>query len=412
MQVLTSVLKNRALVTLAVGHMTNDMFAGVLPILYPLFKDEFGLSNAQIGLLTLAYTGTGSLLQPAFGLLADRVLNRWIASAILLWSTVFVSIYGVVNGFGLLLLIAALAGVGSAAYHPFGASNASKICDPATRNSAMSVYTVGGTTGYAAGPLVAVLLIWLLGREGTLLLLAPGLACVVLLFLQMNTVIKIRTARTDDEKRTSIVSGPVPWALLLRIIGIVMLRSWGYQSLFQFVPIWYDDLGYHRAFYGPLATTIILSGVCGTLVGGAVADRIGGKRIIIASQLASIPILILFGHFTGYIAFAIGACFGLISDSSLSVTLVAAQRLLPGKTGVASGLILGLGFITAGIGVPVTGFIADRIGIGHAIMTLSVFGLLAVLMTTTIPDSVFRTPARRLIDDLDADPIGYEGAPA
>ncbi len=191
-----------------------------------------------------------------------------------------------------------------------------------------------------------------------------------------------------------------------------MLRSWAYQSLFQFVPIWYDDMGYHRAFYGPLATTIILSGVCGTLVGGALADRIGGKRIIIASQSASIPILLLFGHFTGYIAFAIGACFGLISDSSLSVTLVAAQRLLPGKTGVASGLILGLGFITAGIGVPVTGFMADRIGIGHAIMTLSVFGVLAVLLTTTISDSVFRPTSRRVVDELDSDPLGYEGAPA
>ena len=138
------------------------------------------------------------------------------------------------------------------------------------------------------------------------------------------------------------------------VIGIVMLRVMGYQSLFQFVPIWYDDMGFSPAFYGPLATTIILSGVCGTLVGGALADRSaanGHHRV----ALATIPVLLLFGHFTGSIAFAIGATFGLISDSSLSVTLVAAQRLLPGKTGVASGVILGLGFITAGLGVPVTG---------------------------------------------------------
>ena len=169
-------------------------------------------------------------------------------------------------------------------------------------------------------------------------------------------------------------------------------------------------MGFSRAFYGPLATTIILSGVCGTLVGGALADRIGGKRIIIVSQLATIPVLLLFGHFTGYIAFAIGACFGLISNSSLSVTLVAAQRLLPGKTGVASGLILGLGFITAGV-VPVTGFIADRIGIGHAIMTLSMFGLLAVLLTTTVPSSVFHA-GRGSTSGSGSEPLTYEGAPA
>lgn len=412
MLVLKSVLRDRALVTLAVGHMTNDMFAGVLPILYPLFKDEFHLSNAQIGLLTLAYAGTGSLLQPAFGYLADRVLNRWIASAILLWSTVFVSIYGVVNGFGLLILIAALAGVGSAAYHPFGASNASKICDPSTRNTAMSIYTVGGTTGFAAGPLIAVALISLLGRQGTLLLLAPGLSCVVLLFMQMNRVVAVRRSRESAQPAAVASDAAIPWGLLIRIIAIVMLRSWAYQSLFQFVPIWYDDMGFSRGFYGPLATTIILSGVCGTLVGGSLADKIGGKRIIIVSQFLTIPILLLFGHFTGAIAFLIGGCFGLASDASLSVTLVAAQRLLPGKTGVASGLILGLGFVTAGIGVPVTGVLADRIGIGHAIMTLAFFSVAAMLLTATISDSVFRAAPRRVLDEAEPDALPYEGAPA
>jgi FSR family fosmidomycin resistance protein-like MFS transporter len=412
MQVLTSVLKNRALVTLAIGHMTNDMFAGVLPILYPLFKDDFHLSNAQIGLLTLAYTGTGSLLQPAFGYLADRVLNRWIASAILLWSTVFVSIYGTVNGFGLLLLVAALTGIGSAAYHPFGASNASKICDPETKNSAMSIYTVGGTTGYASGPLIAVALIWLMGRQGTLLLLVPGLACVTLLFMQMNTVVRVRQAREAVEPTVVAERGPVPWGLLVRIIAIVMLRSWAYQSLFQFVPIWYDDMGFGRGFYGPLATVMILSGVCGTLIGGSLADRIGGKRVIIASLALTGPALLLFGHFTGPIAFLIGACFGVASDSSLSVTLVAAQRLLPGKTGVASGLILGLGFVTAGIGVPITGALADHVGIGHAIMSLAVFSVLAIALTLPISEAVFRPAPPYVVDEAEPEATSLEGVPA
>lgn len=412
MLVLKSVLRNRALVTLAIGHLTNDMFAGVLPILYPLFKDEFHLSNAQIGLLTLAYTGSGSLLQPAFGYLADRVLNRWIASAILLWSTVFVSTYGLANSFGVLLLVAALTGVGSAAYHPFGASNASKICDPETRNTAMSIYTVGGTTGYAIGPLIAVLLIWLLGRQGTLLLLIPGLVCVTLLFMQMERVIRVRQEREAVQPTTATESAPIPWGLLIRIIAIVMLRSWAYQSLFQFVPIWYDDMGFSRAFYGPLATTMILSGVCGTLIGGALADRIGGKRVIVASLALTGPILLLFGHFTGPIAFLIGAGFGLASDSSLSVTLVAAQRLLPGKTGVASGLILGLGFVTAAIGVPITGVLADHIGIGRAIMSLAVFSVAAIAFTLPISDAVFRPTPSRVLDETEPDATTYEGVPA
>jgi FSR family fosmidomycin resistance protein-like MFS transporter len=185
--------------------------------------------------------------------------------------------------------------------------------------------------------------------------------------------------------RTEAPPTPLPRRELARVIAVVMMRSWAFLSLLQFLPIWYAALGYDGAFYGTLATVVILSGVAGTLVGGALADRIGGRAVIVGSQLVCVPALLLWGGYPGGVAFLVGAVFGFSSDASLSVTLASAQRLLPGRTGIASGVILGLGFITAGIGVPITGIVADRFGVGPAMMCLAATGVVAAVLGATIP---------------------------
>lgn len=370
------------------GHCVNDMLVSVLPILYPIAKDRFGLSNADVGFITLAYTATGSLFQPFFGYLTDRWQRKWMAPLILAWSASWVGVYGFAGSFAMLILFAALAGLGSGAYHPLGASGAARVSDPRVRNTSLSLYTVGGTTGYAIGPLIAVLLFGWFGAKGTIALLIPGGLGVALLASQMGNVMRTGARRVVD----LVMTQPIPYRSLSRIVGISMLRSWSSLALLQFLPVWYDDLGYSRRVYGPLATTMILAGVAGTLGGGAIADRIGGQKIIVWSQLLCVPALLLFIQFPGAPAFAFGALFGLASDSSLSVTLLAAQRLLPGRTGIASGIILGLGFITGGIGVPITGAIADHIGIDHSLRLLSLLCLGAALLALSSGGALFAAP--------------------
>jgi len=375
-----NVLKNRALLALMLGHFTNDMFAAVLPILYPLVKRDFAVGNAQVGLLTFAYTIAASVPQPLFGHFADRFSARRLAPLVLIWSTVFVSSYGLASSYGALLALASLAGFGSAAYHPLGAAGAARVTAPEVRNTALSLYTVGGTSGFAVGPLVAVVFVGWLGREGTLIFLIPGAIGAMLLFRQLRTV--AAPARTP-RPRAAAADHPegLPIRALAQILAVVMLRSWSFLALVQFIPVWYDDLGYGRGFYGPLTTTVIFAGVVGTLVGGALADRIGGRTVIIGSQILCVPTLLLFVAFPGPAAFLLGAAFGFASDTSLSVTLSAAQRLLPGRTGVVSGIILGLGFLMGGAGVPLTGAMSDRLGFEPALMalaTLSAIGLRAM----------------------------------
>ena len=376
-------LGNAALLTLMLGHFTNDTFAGVLPMLLPVMKERFALSNAALGLATLAYTSAASLSQPFFGYLADRHGRRWYASATLLWGSIFVGLYGFAGSWPVFLTLAFLAGIGSGAYHPLGASNAAGVTDEGTRNTALSLYTVGGTTGFALGPLVAVALLSAFGSRGTIALLVPGVVIAGLLLGQMQRVERDRKARAH---RASPPAAPAPGAYraLARVVGVVMLRSWVFLAVIQFVPVWYDDLGYDRRFYGALVTAIILAGAVGTVFGGGLADRIGQRRVVMVSLTLAVPALLVFVGFPGPWALATGALFGLTCDASLSVTLVAAQRLLPGQTGVASGVILGLGFISGGVGVPITGRLADAIGVQGALMTTGALCLAAVAVAGTV----------------------------
>jgi FSR family fosmidomycin resistance protein-like MFS transporter len=364
-------------------------------MLYPSAKDRFDLGNGQIGLITLAYTGTSSLTQPFFGYLSDRHGRRWFAPAMLIWGALWVSLYGFAGSYAIFLALAALAGLASGAYHPFGASNAAAVSDERDRNSALSIYTVGGTTGYALGPIVGVILLGLFGMHGTGLLILPGILFASLIYSQMG--------RVEQARRRLVAAarpqGPIAWSVLARVVGLVMLRAWVMLAVIQFIPIWYDELGYSRVTYGALSTTIILAGVIGTLGGGLAADRFGPRTVMVASLLLAVPPLLIFAGVPGPIAFLTGALFGIFGDASLSVTLVVAQRLMPGRTGVASGMILGIGFITGGIGVPLTGRLADAVGIPAAIASLSLLCLGAAALGWSIPRSAFESRTDEERDD-------------
>jgi MFS transporter, FSR family, fosmidomycin resistance protein len=403
-------IRNQALVVLMLGHFTNDMFAGVLAIMFPVLKLKFGLSNAEIGLATLAYTTCSSLTQPLFGHLADRHARRWYAPLAILWGSLFVSFYGFAPTFPLLLACAAMAGMASGAYHPIGASNAAAVTEPNYRNGAMSLYTVAGTSGYALGPLVTTVLLAVVGPTGTGFLIIPGVIASILILSRMGIVERSRAARAAFT--ANVVHARAAWGPVARIIGVTMLRSWIFLAVLQFTPIWYDDLGFGRAFYGPLTTIIILGGAIGTLAGGFMADRMGQKQVVVSTLVLTIPAVVLYALFPGPQALILGFIFGFFADASLSVTLVMAQNLVPGRVGVATGVILGLGFITGGVGMPITGAIADRMGIQAALALLAALALAASLLALTIPSDRSLAVRMRPLDPEPEDDVPDSASPS
>jgi MFS transporter, FSR family, fosmidomycin resistance protein len=196
----------------------------------------------------------------------------------------------------------------------------------------------------------------------------------------------------QHEAQQRSVQVRIDWRPLMPVMAIVMIRSWVFLSVVSFIPLWFRDQGYGSPFYSTLTTMVIAGGALGTVAGGVLADRIGERVVIGLSLIVSWPFLALFALFPGPLSLAFGPLFGFFADMSISVTLVIAQRLLPGRVGVASGVILGMGFVTGGIGVPVTGAIADSIGTGPAILVTSVLLAIAAAMAMIVPQRALRNP--------------------
>jgi FSR family fosmidomycin resistance protein-like MFS transporter len=377
-----SVIRNRSLLTLMLGHFTVDTYAGLLPVLYPLLVHRFSLDLATVGLVSLAYSGASSVVQPLFGWLADRKGSRPIGLA-LIWTAATFATIGFAPTFPILLLLAATAGVGSGMYHPFGAVSASlAIHDPRLRNTAMSVYVTGGTLGVALGPLLGIALFSALGVRGTALMVLPGAAISVWLLheLRSTRMDRVSAAAAPTVERARIAILP-----MLAIIGVMMSRQWTTASLQAFIPTWYASLGYSPSFYGPLATCLVLASAVGAIGAGSIADRFGRRQVIIVSLCISVPALLLFAQFQGPVAFVTVTLVGLSAASTGPLMLVMAQQLMVGRAGVASGLILGLGFITGAIGIPITGALADAFGMETAIRAQAFLVVATIAIAWLLP---------------------------
>lgn len=378
------ILRNRPLLTLMSGHFTVDMYVGLLPVLYPLLTDRFSLDLATVGFVATAYSGMASLSQPFFGWIADRYGTRFIGLALIWTATVFATI-GFAPSFPILLVLAAAAGLGSGAYHPFGALNAHAVIPPRQRNTAMSIYVTGGTLGVALGPLVGVILFELFGVHGTAVMIAPGLGTACWLLFEMRKIAVPRAVQTETRQ----VYPPVPLVPMLAVIAVMMSRSWTIISIEAFIPTWYKDLGYSAAFYGALSTTIVLASAFGNVGVGSLADRFGRRSLILWSLVLTVPAILLFAQFTGPVAFLTTTAVGFLASSTGPVMLVMAQQLMAGRKGLASGLILGIGFVTGAIGVPVMGAVADAFGMQTAMRSQVIVIVVTLLAAWFIPSEGF-----------------------
>lgn len=367
------------LVALSVGHFLTDVNQGAVPALLPFLREAYGLTYAVVGSLLMVSNVTSSVVQPLFGLFSDRSHRRWLLPLGIGAAGVGAALAGWVRP-PFLYLAVGLSGLGVACYHP-EAARISRYLGGDRRATGMSVYSIGGNLGFAAGPLAVALALAAGGLRGTALLLAPA-AAGALVFLALLPAL----GRTEERmaarlEREEGAAGPARWRAEVILLAVVALRS-----LYQYGLVAYLSFHYVEALSGTkeagnqLLSVFLASGAAGTLLGGPLADRLGTRRVLVGS-LAAVSLLhpVLLG--AGRTAvFPVAALLGLALVSSFSITLVMSQEFLPHRVGLASGLNVGLSIGLGGVGAAVLGAAADRWGVSATLWSLLACPLLGLLL--------------------------------
>jgi FSR family fosmidomycin resistance protein-like MFS transporter len=218
--------------------------------------------------------------------------------------------------------------------------------------------------------------------RGTGVLVIPGIAAGGYLLWRMRASSETARRGARSGAAAASVVAILPVAV---VIGVMMSRSWTVSVFQAFTPTWYHQLGYGPAFYGPLATTLVLASAVGTVGCGSLADRYGRRTVILVTLVLSIPAIFLFTRFPGPWAFASAILIGFLAASTAPLMLLMAQQLMASRAGLASGLVMGLGFVTGAIGIPINGAIADAIGLQSSLMTHVILVLATIVLAWFLP---------------------------
>lgn len=365
------------------SHAVVDASQNILPVVLPLLQDRFGLSYSQVGLAAALLTISSSMIQPIFGWISDRWGAQWFLPAGIVWTGIFMGVVGLVPNYWSLLVVMSLTGVGTAAYHPVAAMAAAHAARN-QRGLGVSFFSVGGNLGFALGP---ILMTWILlmgiGLKGTTLLIVPGLVAAGLIHLYRR---EIEVPFVGERERRARERVPVPWRKLRTLCALITLRSWGYSGLIIFLPLFLREQGIHLSVAGRALFVFLFFGALGGMLGGHLSDRIGRQQVI-AISLLMFPFLMASALvLSGPPRWILLAMAGMALLASFSVTVVFAQELLPQHLGLASGLTLGLAFGAGGLGVGMSGLMADLLGLRASVWTLVLLpglaGLLALMLRT------------------------------
>jgi FSR family fosmidomycin resistance protein-like MFS transporter len=370
----------------ALAHLINDLIQAVLPAIYPMLKLNYGLSFAQIGLITLTFQLTASLLQPWVGYHTDRHPKPWLLPAGSLCTLVGILMLAFVGSFPAILLASALVGVGSSTFHP-EASRIARLASGGRYGLAQSTFQVGGNAGTAFGPLLAAAIIIPYGQGNVAWFgLFAAFAIVVLYGLSRwyrhhLTLFKLKQGGVATH---GLSAGRVKFALL--ILALLVFSKYFYMasftSYFTFFLIEKFDLSvassqlYLFLFLGAVAA--------GTFFGGPIGDRIGRKQVIWFSILGVAPFSLLLPHVDLFWTGVLSMVIGFILASAFSAIVVFAQELMPGNVGMIAGLFFGLMFGFGGIGGALLGYLADIHGIEEVFLICSFLPLLGIL-TALLP---------------------------
>jgi len=378
----------KVLAAISVCHLLNDMMSSLLPAIYPLLKSSFNLNFAQVGLITLTYQTTASLLQPMIGYYTDKRPRPFSLPVGMGATLIGLILLAAVRTFPALLVAAALVGTGSSVFHP-ESSRVARMASGGQHGLAQSIFQVGGNAGLSFGPLLAAFFVLPRGQNSLAWFSLAALAGMLLL-TGVSTWAKNHaaswkkfSAKHDIDKPPDLSTGRITAsiAILMALLFSKFVYLASLTSYYTFYLINKFQMSVERA---QIHLFVFLGAVAlGTLIGGPVGDRIGRKSVIWCSILGVLPFTLLLPYANLFWTEILSVVIGLILASAFSVIVVYAQELVPGKVGMISGLCFGFAFGMAGLGAAGLGWLADLTSINFVYLVCSYLpavGLLAAFL--------------------------------
>ncbi len=377
------------LLAISLSHLLNDLMQSLVPSVYPILKTKFALDFGQVGLISLTFYLTASLLQPLVGLVTDRRPMPFSLAAGMGSTLAGLLLLSVAGSFPMILLAAGMIGLGSAVFHP-ESSRVARMASGGRHGLAQSVFQVGGNAGSAIGPLLAAFIVVRHGQSSI-----AWFSIVALLAMAVLAVVGRWYGRRVTERRRAPASAPavstLPRARVIASVAILLMlifsKYFYMASLSTYYTFYLIDRFGVAVDTAQLLLFVFLGSVAvGTVVGGPIGDRFGRKRVIWASILGVLPFTLVLPHANLLWTAILTVPIGLILASAFSAILVYAQDLLPGRVGLVGGLFFGFAFGMGGLGAAVLGELADATSIEHVYALCAWLPALG-LLTALLPDT-------------------------
>lgn len=373
------------LIAISVGHLLNDMIQSLIPSIYPILKASYGLSFAEVGLITLTWQGTASILQPIIGYVTDRKGQPFSLAVGMGFTLTGLLALSQAGSFALILLSVGLIGIGSSIFHP-ESSRVARMASGGRHGMAQSLFQVGGNIGSAIGPLVAAFVI-LPGGQTSVAWFALAALAGALILVRVGFWYRDRRRASKGKPAVVVASVHPPKKIVMSLVilaALVFSKFLYMASLSNFYTFYLIEHFAVSVRDAQLYLFVFLGAVAaGTIAGGPIGDRVGRRTVIWFSILGVLPFSLVLPYANLGWTLALSLVIGLILSSAFSAIVVFAQELVPNKVGAVSGLFFGFAFGMGGLGATLLGILADHTSIDYVYRVASFLpavGLLAIFL--------------------------------
>ena len=372
-----------SIILLTFAHLFNDFYAGFLIPLLSYFQTSLHLTITQVSVLPTVLAVFGSILQPVFGFLGDRFDKKhfFVVSGVLC-SAIFLSSICFAPNFIVLALMLMIGASGVAAFHPNGAASVAALSDNKS-TFVMSIFLMVGCIGLAGAPFVITLIVSLHGFSKLWLLSLPG----VILALILIKIPAIPGNQNDNISLSGlkVLFARTSWPLWIMFL-IMFMRSVVVTSFMSFMSILFTEKGISMQKGGIAISIFLISGSIGGLIGGYLADRINRKIVIVGSSIFACPLLLWFLNSSGTLSIVLLGASGMVIFAATAINVLIVQRLCPNMASAVSGISMGLVWGSAGLMLPIIGYVADHYSMATSLGVVAYLAPIAGLLVFLLPD--------------------------